>query len=137
MRIAGPFLCSRAVVPHMRKRGGGTIVNMSSSRVFEGTPKRLHYTTSKAGVIGFTRALAQELGSDNIRVNAIAPGLTLTKKQVASSSTKYRAQLAAGRALNRDQKPSDLFGALVFLISEASGAMTGQTLSIDCGKVMR
>ena len=133
----GPFLCCRAVVPHMTRRTRGTIVNMSSSRVFAGTPRRLHYTTSKAGIVGFTRALARELGPENIRVNAIAPGLTLTAQQIESASADYRARSAAGRALQADQTPDDLLGVLVFLISDASAAMTGQTLSIDGGEVMR
>ena len=86
VNLRGLFLCARAVVPAMRERGRGKIVNISSSRVWDGTPNRLHYTTSKAGVIGFTRALARELGEFNINVNAVTPGLTLSETQVASSS---------------------------------------------------
>src|SRR4051794_23438462 len=72
VNLRGIFLCCRAVYPQMQKQGGGKIVNISSSRVWEGTPNRLHYTTSKAGVVGLTRALAREVGKDNIKVNAIS-----------------------------------------------------------------
>ena len=120
VNIRGLFLCCRAVFPAMRAQGRGKIVNISSSRVWDGTPNRLHYTTSKAGVIGFTRALAREVGEFGITVNAVTPGLTLSDTQVASSSNNYLAATAAGRALNRLQYPEDLVGAVMFLASSAS-----------------
>lgn len=137
VNLRGLFLCCRAVYPQMKKQGAGAIVNISSNRVFEGTPNRLHYTTSKAGVIGFTRALAREVGADGIRVNCVAPGLTLSETQLASSSPEYLAEVGKGRALIRAQTPDDLVGAVFFLLSDASGYMTGQTLSVDGGKMMR
>ena len=137
VNLRGLFLCCRAVYAQMKKRASGAIVNISSNRVFEGTPNRLHYTTSKAGVIGFTRALARELGTDGIRVNCIAPGLTLSDTQVASSTPEYLAETGRGRALTRAQTPDDLVGAVLFLLSDASAYMTGQTLSVDGGKIMR
>ena len=88
VNLRGMFLCCRAVFPAMKQRGRGKIVNISSARVWEGTPNRLHYTTSKAGVIGFTRALAREVAADGITVNAVTPGLTQSETQVASSSGK-------------------------------------------------
>src|SRR5581483_9620380 len=91
VNLRGLLLCSRAVVPAMKARGRGKIVNISSSRVWDGTPNRLHYTTSKAGVIGFTRALARELGEFNINVNAVTPGMTLSETQVATTSNNYAA----------------------------------------------
>ena len=136
VNLRGMFLCCRAVFPQMRKQGKGAIVNISSTRAFDGTPNRLHYTTSKAGVIGFTRALAREVGEYAIRVNAIAPGLTLSETQLASSTPSYLEALAKGRALVRPQVPEDLIGAVLFLLSDASAYMTGQTMSIDGGKVM-
>lgn len=136
VNLRGMFLACRAAYPAMKAGGGGSIVNISSSRVFEGTPNRLHYTTSKAGVIGFTRALAREVGADGIRVNCVAPGLTLSDTQLGSSSADYLAGTAAGRALARPQQPQDLVGAVMFLLSEASGFMTGQTLNVDGGKAM-
>jgi 3-oxoacyl-[acyl-carrier protein] reductase len=136
VNLRGLFLCARAVVPAMRERGRGKIVNISSSRVWDGTPNRLHYTTSKAGVIGFTRALSRELGQYNITVNAITPGLTLSETQVASSSGNYIKAHTTNRAIDRDQFPEDLVGAVMFLSSAGSDFVTGQTLNVDGGKSM-
>jgi 3-oxoacyl-[acyl-carrier protein] reductase len=136
VNLRGVFLACRAVFPAMKTQKRGKIVNISSSRVFEGTPNRLHYTTSKAGVIGFTRALAREVGAFGITVNAVAPGITLSDTQVASSSGNYLAAHLAGRAIERPQYPDDLVGAVMFLASAASDFMTGQTLLVDGGKSM-
>ena len=83
-----------------------------------------------------TRALAREVGADGIRVNCIAPGLTLSDTQIASSSASYLATTAAGRALERPQQPQDLVGAVMFLLSDASAFITGQTLNVDGGWAM-
>jgi len=136
VNLRGMFLACRAVFPAMRAQGRGKIVNISSSRVWEGTPNRLHYTTSKAGVIGFTRALAREVGGLGITVNAVTPGMTQSETQVASSSGNYLATRIAGRAIERAQYPEDLVGAVMFLASAASDFMTGQTLNVDGGKAM-
>jgi 3-oxoacyl-[acyl-carrier protein] reductase len=136
VNLRGLFLCCRAVFPFMRERRYGKIVNISSSRVFTGTPNRLHYTTSKAGVIGFTRALANEVGEFGITVNAVTPGFTLSDTQVASSSNNYAAVKSAGRALGRAQYPDDLVGAVMFLSSPASDFITGQTINVDGGQSM-
>lgn len=136
VNLRGMFLSCRAVFPAMRERGRGKIVNISSSRVWEGVPNRLHYTTSKAGVIGFTRALAREVGEFGITVNAVTPGLTLSDTQVASSSNNYLAVVAEGRALGRPQIPEDLVGAVMFLSCAASDFMTGQTINVDGGRAM-
>jgi 3-oxoacyl-[acyl-carrier protein] reductase len=136
VNLRGMFLCCRAVFPAMQAQRRGKIVNISSSRAFEGTPNRLHYTTSKAGVIGFTRALAREVGEFGVTVNAVAPGLTASDTQVASTSGNYLAARASGRAIDRMQVPQDLVGAVMFLSSPASDFMTGQTLLVDGGKMM-
>jgi 3-oxoacyl-[acyl-carrier protein] reductase len=136
VNLKGLFLCSRAVYPYMQKRGGGRIVNISSSRVWGGNPNRLDYTTSKAGVIGLTRALAREVGEDNIGVNAVTPGFTLSETQVSSSSSNYVTGRGDGKCFNRDQFPDDLVGTVMFLLSDASGFMTGQTLNVDGGQSM-
>ena len=133
VNLRGMFLSCRAVFPAMKAQGRGKIVNISSSRVWEGTPNRLHYTTSKAGVIGFTRALARELG---ITVNAVTPGMTQSETQVQSSSANYLATRVAGRAIERVQVPADLVGAVMFLSSAASDFMTGQTINVDGGRAM-
>jgi 3-oxoacyl-[acyl-carrier protein] reductase len=136
VNLRGMFLCCRAAFPVMKAQKRGKIVNISSSRVWEGTPNRLHYTTSKAGVIGFTRALAREVGAFGITVNAITPGMTQSETQVASSSGNYLASRIAGRAIERVQVPADLVGAVMFLSSPASDFMTGQTINVDGGKSM-
>jgi 3-oxoacyl-[acyl-carrier protein] reductase len=136
VNLRGLFLCCRAVFAAMRDKGRGKIVNISSSRIWEGNPNRLHYTTSKAGVIGFTRALSREVAEFGITVNAVTPGLTLSDTQVASSSNNYLAATAAGRAIARPQVPDDLVGAVMFLSSAASDFMTGQTVNVDGGKSM-
>jgi 3-oxoacyl-[acyl-carrier protein] reductase len=136
VNLRGMFLCCRAAYPAMKSRGRGKIVNISSARVWEGTPNRLHYTTSKAGVIGFTRALAREVAADGITVNAVTPGLTQSETQVASSSGNYLAANMAGRAIERVQVPADLVGAVMFLSAPASDFMTGQTINVDGGKAM-
>lgn len=135
----GLFLCCRAVWPHMKRLGRGKIVNISSNRVFDGTPNRLHYSTSKAGVIGFTRSLAREVGDDGICVNAVAPGFTASDTQIATSDPAYQRRMAAideRKAIKRTQVPDDLVGAVLFLLSPASDYITGQTINVDGGFVM-
>jgi len=136
VNLRGMFLCCRAVFPAMAAQKRGKIVNISSSRVWEGAPNRLHYTTSKAGVIGLTRALAREVGESGITVNALTPGMTQSETQVATSSGNYLATRIAGRAIERVQVPADLVGAVMFLASAASDFMTGQTVNVDGGKSM-
>ena len=136
VNLRGMFLCCRAVSPVMQRQKSGRIVNISSSRFWTGQPNRLHYTTSKAGVIGFTRALAREVGEDNIAVNCITPGLTLSETQVSSSSSNYIAGRGDRRVFKRDQVPDDLVGTVMFLLSDASGFITGQTFNVDGGESM-
>ena len=136
VNLRGMFLSCRAVFPAMQAHRSGKIVNISSSRVWEGTPNRLHYTTSKAGVIGFTRALAREVAEFGITVNAVSPGMTQSDTQVATSSANYLATRVAGRAIERVQVPADLVGAVMFLSTAASDFMTGQTINVDGGRVM-
>jgi 3-oxoacyl-[acyl-carrier protein] reductase len=136
VNLRGMFLSCRAVFPAMQARKRGKIVNISSSRVWEGTPNRLHYTTSKAGVIGLTRALAREVAEFGITVNAVTPGMTQSETQVQTSSANYLATRVAGRAIERVEVPADLVGAVMFLSTAASDFMTGQTINVDGGKVM-
>ena len=136
VNLRGMFLACKAAFPAMKAQKRGKIVNISSSRVWEGAPNRLHYTTSKAGVIGFTRALSREVAEFGITVNAVTPGMTQSETQVASSSGNYLAARVAGRAIERVQVPADLVGAVMFLSSAASDFMTGQTVNVDGGKSM-
>ena len=137
VNLKGLFFCSRAVLPAMRARKSGKIINISSSTVFSGSAGRIHYVTSKAGVIGFTRTLAREAGEDNIQVNAIAPGSTLSEENPTEDILRFRRLQIQGRALRRVQMPQDLVGAVLFLASGLSDFITGQTLSVDGGAAMR
>ena len=137
--LRGMFISCRAVYPQMKKQNYGKIVNISSSRFWSGSPNRLHYSTSKGGVIGLTRSLSREVGDDNITVNAVTPGFTESDTQIASSNTQYlqsRAAQAQSRAFKRAQIPEDLVGTVMFLASDASNFMTGQTLNVDGGDSM-
>jgi 3-oxoacyl-[acyl-carrier protein] reductase len=136
VNLRGTWLASRAVVPHMRARGYGKIINISSGTALKGSASRIHYVTSKAGVLGFTRTLAQELGKDGICVNCVAPGSTLSEENPSEGIVKMRSAAAADRALKRLQKPEDLVGAIVFFASPESDFITGQTLVVDGGSCM-
>lgn len=136
VNLRGVFLGCRAVAPHMRKQGRGKIVNISSGTVYFGSVNLIHYVTSKAGVIGFTRSLARELGGDNINVNCIAPGLTISTDEVSESRAALEAQRLHARSLKRSQTPQDLVGTAIFLCSSESDFMTGQTLVVDGGAQM-
>jgi 3-oxoacyl-[acyl-carrier protein] reductase len=121
----------------MKKQRKGKIINISSGTVLGGSPMFLHYVTSKAGVIGLTRALAREVGADNINVNAITPGLTIADEaQKKMLSEEYLAPRRAARALKRDQYPEDLIGTVLFLASSDSDFLTGQTINVDGGTWM-
>ena len=129
--------CSKAVVPAMRARGGGKIVNVSSSTVHTGTPMLLHYVASKGAVIAMTRAMARELGGDNIAVNCLSPGITMSDA-VKSGPFMAAVPMAVGmRAFKREQQPEDIVGPLLFLVSDASNFVTGQTYVVDGGAFMQ
>ena len=137
VNVKGVFLCCRAVYPQMKQQGRGKIINISSGTVLGGIPMFLHYVSSKAAVIGLTRALAREVGGDGINVNAITPGLTIAdENQRRMLSEEYLAPRRQARAFKRDQHPEDLVGTVVFLASSASDFITGQTLNVDGGAWM-
>jgi 3-oxoacyl-[acyl-carrier protein] reductase len=135
VNLKGLFYCCRAVLPAMRKQKAGKIVNISSGTALNGSAGRIHYVTSKAGVIGFTRTLAREVGDDNINVNALAPGSTLSEDNPSEEIIKMRGARVQDRALKRVQMPQDLVGTVLFLSSPLSDFMTGQTVAVDGGVV--
>ena len=135
VNLRGIWNTCRAAVPEMRRNGYGKIVNISSSTVFERTGTRIHYVTSKAGVIGFTRTLAAELGPDGICVNCVAPGSTLSEEHPDENTVRFRTAAANSRALARLQTPEDLVGTIAFFASPDSDFITGQTLVVDGGSV--
>jgi 3-oxoacyl-[acyl-carrier protein] reductase len=136
VNLRGIFLACKAVLPAMRQQGYGKIINISSGTALSGSPTRIHYVTSKGGVLSFTRTLAREVGPGGIRVNAIAPGSTLSEDNPSDEIVRMRQATVASRALPRVQLPSDLVGAVVFFASPDSDFVTGQTLVVDGGATM-
>lgn len=134
--IKGMWYACRAFVPLMRRSGGGSIVNVSSSTVLLGHPTRVHYVASKAAVLGFTRSLSRELGDDHIRVNTLVPGSTLSEEDPSPEAIAMRREAVPGRAIRRIELPDDLVGAVLFLLSDDSAFMTGQTVAVDGGGVL-
>jgi NAD(P)-dependent dehydrogenase (short-subunit alcohol dehydrogenase family) len=139
VNVRGPFECAKAVAPVMIAKGRGKIVNVASGTVFKGFSGALHYVGSKGAVVAMTRCLARELGPHNICVNAIAPGLTMSEAVAGNPEWGGAAGQAtvASRALKREQVPADLVGTLLYLASDASDFVTGQTIVVDGGSVMR
>jgi len=139
VNVKGIWNCCKAVVPAMRQAGGGSIVNLASLAATYGMPFALHYTTSKAAVIGVTRGLARELGRDRIRVNAIAPSAVLTdgtREFFGDKLDRALEVIKSGQSIQRNLTPSDLTGSVAWLVSDASSLVTGQTIAIDGGTVM-
>lgn len=133
VNLTGSFLCCQAVSPHMRERKQGRIINISSGVVLMGRPWYAHYVASKAGIIGMTRALAKELGEDNITINAITPGPTETEVPRETVSPEQARAMIQAQAIHRRETPQDLVGVAVFLASEDSGFITGQVINVDGG----
>ncbi|OKO77026.1 SDR family oxidoreductase [Bradyrhizobium sp. AS23.2] len=134
----GTFECIKAAVRPMKDRGYGKIINIASGTAIKGSPGIPHYVASKGAIISLTRAAARELGGCGIRVNALAPGLTMSEgmKSNPSWSGEIVASNIASRAIKREAVPADLVDTLVFLASPGSDFVTGQTLSVDGGSVM-
>jgi NAD(P)-dependent dehydrogenase (short-subunit alcohol dehydrogenase family) len=133
VNLRGLFLTARAVFPTMKAQGQGKIINIASSTFFKGVPHYIHYTTSKGGVVGFTRSLARELGEFGIRVNAIAPGFTLSGENEKNISEERKQENVRMRMLKRAEVPEDIVGTLIFLASDDSNFVTGQTILVDGG----
>ena len=139
VNVKGIWNCCKAAVPAMRHGGGGSIVNIASLAATYGMPFALHYTTSKAAVIGMTRGLARELGRDNIRVNAVAPSAVMTegtREFLADKLDRGLDVIRAAQSIQRTLEPSDLSGTIAWLLGEGSGFVTGQTIAVDGGTVM-
>lgn len=136
VNVLSMFLTCRAVVPHMREHGGGRIVNISSGTPFRGVPFVLHYVTSKGAIVAFTKALAKELGGDEILVNCVAPGFTMSDgvQENPEVVEALRDVSVSARTIKRDQVPEDVVGAVAFLCGPESTFITGQTMVIDGGQ---
>jgi len=136
INLTGVFLMVKAVLPLMRGRGWGRIVNIGSGSMFEGVAEQAHYVAAKTGVLGFSRSLARVVGKDGITVNVVAPGLTLTPAVAKSMPPEMIEAQVKARAIQRDEKGEDLVGAVFFLASPDADFMSGQTLNVDGGKHM-
>jgi 3-oxoacyl-[acyl-carrier protein] reductase len=140
VNLRGVFLCCRAVVPYMKTEGKGKIINISSSSAFWGFPGRIHYATSKAGILGFTKTLARELAGHGINVNAIAPGFTFHERVTSENYlTKERLKQLSRHTIEcikKDMHPKDLIGTAIFLASDDSEFICGETIIVDGGFFM-
>lgn len=138
VNVKGMWLCIKSVAPHMAKRGGGKVLNVSSVSFHFGFAFFLPYVASKGAVISMTRALARELGEQGVNVNSIAPGFTMTEaSQKLAADTKGMVDWVVGlQCIKRSEQPADLVGAALFFVSDKADFITGQTLLVDGGMVM-
>jgi NAD(P)-dependent dehydrogenase (short-subunit alcohol dehydrogenase family) len=133
VNVNGTYFMCRAAIPHMRRQRSGRIVNQSSIAPYIAAPMALHYCTTKGAVLAMSKALASELGEDNIRVNCIAPGMIGTEATMTSVPAMMQEMVVMQAPLGRMGTPEDLLGALEFLCTSASDYVTGQTLVVDGG----
>jgi NAD(P)-dependent dehydrogenase (short-subunit alcohol dehydrogenase family) len=138
VNLSGPFYCSQAVVPDMIEAGWGRIVNISSSSAQSGQQYMAHYVSSKAGLVGFTKALALELGPKGITVNTIPPGFvdtpmlrTSEERGLLGGTVEHHADLTPVR---RPGRPADIAAACAFLVSDEAGYITGQVIGVNGGR---
>lgn len=137
VNIKSIWRCCRAFVPHMRDGRGGSIVNIASSTVFKPVETRAHYVASKAAVIGLSRVLSRELGVDWIRVNTVAPGSTLSEENPTPAVIRMREEPIPVRALKRVERPEDVVGTVLYLLSDDSAFVTGQVIIVEGGGIVR
>ncbi len=133
VNVTGQFICVKSVLPHMIKQNWGRIINISSGTVTMGLTNLLHYVTSKAAVIGFTRSLAREVGEHNVTVNVILPGSTETEIERTTTSPELRRKIVDMQCIKRVETPDDLANFALFLASDESGFITGQSIAVDGG----
>jgi len=135
--LKGYFLCAQNAFPHMKARGAGRIINVASITFFGGWPMLLDYVTSKGGIVGFTRALAREIGPDGVTVNAISPGAFPTDaEKIHPNQDAYNQMVLDSQSIKRRGTPDDIGNLVVFLASDAASFITGQLIQIDGGWVM-
>ncbi|MFC6885970.1 MULTISPECIES: SDR family NAD(P)-dependent oxidoreductase [Actinomadura] len=134
VNLDGPFLVSRSALPHLKEAGWGRIVNIVSAVVFLGPPDLVAYTTSKSGLVGFTRALASATGGYGITVNAISPGLVRTATAARTTGADGGFERVRDMQVVRAvEEPGDLVSTLLYVCDEGSGFLTGQTINVDGG----
>jgi NAD(P)-dependent dehydrogenase (short-subunit alcohol dehydrogenase family) len=135
VNVTGSWVCASAVAADMKLAHWGRIINVSSSTVPLGTPMFMHYVTSKSAVIGMTRAMATELGPHGVTVNCVLPGLTDTEVDNPGRTDAMRQKIIDMQCVKRIGRPDDMVGTMLFLASDASEFVTGQSIAVDGGSV--
>ncbi|WP_077002643.1 SDR family NAD(P)-dependent oxidoreductase [Variovorax sp. KK3] len=135
VNVKGVWQCCRAVMPAMREQGSGSIVNIASVVAVAGQPGYLHYVASKGAVLAMTKGLAKEVGKHGVRVNVIAPGFVITDA-TKNRPVEWQQSFLKARALSREQKPDDLVGTALYMLSDLAGFVSGQTIVVDGGHIM-
>ena len=135
VNVKGIWQCSKAVIPYMRNNKGGSIINISSVVAVAGQPGYLHYVATKGAVLAMTKGLAKECGKDLVRVNTIAPGFVITDA-TKNRPIEWQQTFLKARAISREQRPEDLVGTAVYLLSDLSSFVSGQTYVVDGGHIM-
>lgn len=135
VNVKGVWQCCKAVLPAMRRQGSGSIVNIASVVAVAGQPGYLHYVASKGAVLSMTKGLAKEVGQHGVRVNVIAPGFVITDA-TRNRPAEWQQSFRMARALQREQKPDDLVGTALYLLSDLAGFVSGQTIVVDGGHIM-
>jgi len=133
VNVKGTWQMCKAAAPVLRAANGGSIIQIGSATVNSGSPNWMHYVASKGAIHAMTRVMAKELGGDGVRVNTLAPGVTMTSASL-DHFEDARTYGAARAALGRNAEPQDILGTALFLASDASAFLTGQTLVVDGGK---
>jgi NAD(P)-dependent dehydrogenase (short-subunit alcohol dehydrogenase family) len=137
VNLKGVWQLTKAALPELKRAEEASVVNISSSTVFMGRANYAHYVASKAGVIGLSRAMARELGEFGVRVNALTPGPVFTEVPRATVTEAQKAQLVGAQSLKREGRPDDIAAVVGFLLGPKSGFVTGQTVNVDGGMMMR
>jgi 3-oxoacyl-[acyl-carrier protein] reductase len=133
VNVTGVFNCSRVVTASMRKAGWGRIINISSASILLGRPNYLHYSASKGAVVAMTRSMARELGPFGITVNALLPGATFTEIERETVTPAQKEAIIKMQCIPRAEAPDDLVGVVLFLASDGSRFITGQSINADGG----
>jgi len=136
VNLKGVFLCSKAVIPIMKRQKSGKIINIASGTFFSGSGNMPHYTTAKGGVVALTRVMARQLGDWGINVNCMTPGSTMSEESVSDEVLKRREGSTEKRAFRRIETPADIVGTALFLASSDSDFVTGQLLVVEGGGIM-
>jgi 3-oxoacyl-[acyl-carrier protein] reductase len=135
VNVRGVWQCCKAVMPAMRSQNSGSIVNISSVVAVAGQPGYLHYVATKGAVLSMTKGLAKECGSAGVRVNVIAPGFVITDA-TKNRPIEWQQSFLKARAISREQRPNDLVGTAMYLLSDLSSFVSGQTIVVDGGHIM-